>query len=200
MTDHCGETSTSTSTSPMASPTLPPVTTTASPTSKITTAITFSWAPILFRSPWELKVLYHWQTLPNQLRPISGICACCTNHQCSYNPNHCAETTAPVAVPTTTPAVTITTSPTVHQFYPVGGGNVITCISKHPYPASISRQCGTLLRYMSVLQGTCCTINSGITVMKQHQNQCPPCQLVLILQNCHQCILEDSISIKNTHA
>ena len=33
---------------------------TASLTSRVATAITFPWAPILFCSPWELKVWYHY--------------------------------------------------------------------------------------------------------------------------------------------
>ena len=74
-----------------------------------------------------------------------------------------------MAVPTTTSAVTITTSPTVHQFYPVVGGNAITCIPKHPYPDNVELYPDIGQCYKEhVVQSIWV-----ITLMKQHQHQRP---------------------------
>ena len=155
MTDHCIETST-----PVAAPTTPPAeTTTASPTSMTTTAITALATPEHQYYPVQhgnLKFCITAKPYPTNVDLFSDICACCTKHQCSYDPGHCDETSAPVAVPAP-PAVITTAAPTGHQFYPVGGGNVITCISAHPYPENVDL-------YSDICQ-CCkehgCTINLG---------------------------------------
>ena len=152
MTGRCDEIS-----APVAAPTTPPAeTTTASPTSMTTTEITtpeHQYYPI---QNGNLKFCITAKPYPTNVDLFSDICACCTKHQCSYDPGHCDETSAPVAVPAP-PAVTTTAAPTGHQFYPVGGGNVITCISAHPYPDNVDL-------YSDICQ-CCkmhgCTINLG---------------------------------------
>jgi hypothetical protein len=133
--DHCGET-----TSPVAAPTPPPVTITASPTSVATTTITsvatadHNYYFVQLAPGWKACIAA--KPYPENVHFYPDICACCKKHECTINTSHCDETSAPVATPTP-PAVTTTASPTVHQFYPVGGGNVITCISAHPYPDNV---------------------------------------------------------------
>lgn len=162
---HLGCTVSSTK-SPMTAPINPPSKApTNNPTSVTTIAITTVATPEHQFYPMQYgnwKVCITATPYPVNKELFPDICACCKKHECSWDmTDHCGETSTPTASPVvaapTPPAVTITTSPTGHQFYPVGGGNVITCISAHPYPDNVDL-------YLDICQ-CCkehgCTINLG---------------------------------------